>query len=301
MRHDIQTLRLFIAAYEERSIAKAAQRENIVASALSKRLSDLEASLKVTLFHRHRNGLEPTSAAHAVLRHARLIMRELMQMESELSDFGAGLKGQIRIHANSWAIVEYLPADLASFAEKYPLVGVDLQESISPDIVRAIGENAADIGVLASNVPTPGLHVIPYRTDRFVAIMPRDHALSGRKSVCLEDVVEYEVVGPKPGSAIDGLLMQAAASLDQPLRMRVRAAGFESVARLAEARLGIGFVPAQAARRHVMTSAVSAVPIEGDWAQRQLNLCFSSLSTLSSAAASLVDHLSGHDSHRGSR
>lgn len=160
MRHDIQTLRLFIAAYEERSIAKAAQRENIVPSALSKRLSDLEASLRVTLFHRHRNGLEPTAAANAVLHHARLVMHELLQMESELLDFGAGLKGQVRIHANVWAIVEYLPDDLASFAAEHPLVRIDLEENISSGIIRAIGENAADIGVLASSVPTPGLHVI---------------------------------------------------------------------------------------------------------------------------------------------
>jgi DNA-binding transcriptional LysR family regulator len=292
MRHDIQTLRLFIAAYEERSIAKAAHRENIVPSALSKRLSDLEASLRVTLFHRHRNGLEPTAAANAVLHHARLVMRELLQMESELLDFGAGLKGQVRIHANVWAIVEYLPDDLASFAAEHPLVRIDLEENISSGIIRAIGENAADIGVLASSVPTPGLHVIPYRSDRLVAIMPKDHPLAGRVSVRLEDLAAYDVVGPKRGSAMDGLLMQASSGLGLPLRMRVRATGFDAVARLAEARMGIGFAPAQAARRHSLTSAVTAVPIDGDWAQRQLNLCVSSLNTLSPAAALLVGHLS---------
>jgi DNA-binding transcriptional LysR family regulator len=292
MRHDIYTLRLFIAAYEERSIAKAAEREHIVASALSKRLSDLETSLKVTLFHRHRNGLEPTAAAHAVLHHARLVMRELTQMESELTDFGAGLKGQIRIHANVWAIVEYLPADLASFTSEHPMVRLDLEENVSSGIVRAISENAADIGILASTVPTPGLHVVPYRSDRLVAVMPRDHPLASRASVRLEDIVEYDLIGPRRGSAIDGLLMHAAHGLGRSLRTRVRASGFEAVARLAEARMGIGFAPAQAALRHAVTSDVATVPIDGDWAQRQLNLCVASLNTLSSAAALLIGHLS---------
>jgi hypothetical protein len=50
-----------------------------------------------------------------------------------------------------------------------------------------------------------------------------------------------------------------------------------------------------------MDRFIGGLPIEDDWAQRQLNLCFSSLSPLSSAVASLVDHLSGHDSHRSSR
>jgi hypothetical protein len=52
LHHDLLTLRLFVAVYEERSIAKAAEREHIAASAGSKRLSDLEATLKLELFRR---------------------------------------------------------------------------------------------------------------------------------------------------------------------------------------------------------------------------------------------------------
>ncbi len=291
MRHDLLTLRLFIAACEEKSIAKAAEREHIVPSALSKRLSDLEAELKVTLFRRSRNGLAPTSAAQTVLHHARLVMRDLTQMESELADYGAGLKGQVRIHANVWAIIQYLPADLASFAAEHPLVRIDLEENISSGIARAVAENAADIGVLASTVSLPGLHMLPYRSDRLVAVMSRDHALAGRGSVNLREMLDYDIVGPRRGSALDSLVMQAAYRLDRPLRMRVRASGFETACRLAEERLGIGFVPQQCALRHVVTAAVVAVPIEGDWAARQLNLCVSSLEALSSAARQLVDHL----------
>ncbi|MFC3678338.1 helix-turn-helix domain-containing protein [Ferrovibrio xuzhouensis] len=42
-------LQLFVALVEEQSFARAAARENIAASALSKRIADLESSLKVSL------------------------------------------------------------------------------------------------------------------------------------------------------------------------------------------------------------------------------------------------------------
>jgi DNA-binding transcriptional LysR family regulator len=291
MRHDLLTLRLFIAVYEELSIAKAAEREHIAASALSKRLSDLETMFQVELFRRNRAGLEPTSAAHTLVHHARLLMRDLTQMESELADHEEGIKGQVRIHSSVWAIIQYLPEDLAAFTADHPLVRIDLEENISSAIVQAVTENAADIGILVSSVPAPGLHAIPYRADDLVAVMPPDHPLAGRDRVCLADMAPYDLIGPKPGSALDGLVTRAASSLDRPLKVRIRASGFEIISRMAEAKLGIGLVPQGCARRYVASAAVVAVPLDEPWARRQLNLCVTSLESLSQAARLLVDHL----------
>ena len=63
VRFDLLTLKLFIAVVEEQSIARAAERENIVPSAVSKRISDLEADLKVSLIQRHNRGIATTRPA----------------------------------------------------------------------------------------------------------------------------------------------------------------------------------------------------------------------------------------------
>jgi DNA-binding transcriptional LysR family regulator len=64
----------------------AAEREHIAPSAVSKR-----KEVKVDLFRRHRTGLQPTPAGHALLHHARMLMRDLAQLESELGDYAQGL------------------------------------------------------------------------------------------------------------------------------------------------------------------------------------------------------------------
>ena len=293
MRIDLRTMKLFIAIYEEQSIAKAAEREHIAPSALSKRLSDLEEELRVVLFHRTRNGLEPTPVAYALLHHARLVMRDVAQMESELADYAKGLKGHIRIYSNIWAIIQYLPEDLASFLELHPLVRVDLEESISPAIIQAVAENAADIGILASNVVAPGLQTRPYRRDPLVAVMPPGHDLSARKSVRFAEMLGYDLVGGKRGSAIDSLVNRAAAELGQTIRRRINVSGFETVCRMAEANLGIGLVPAQSAERYLSAMRIVAVPLDEPWAMRQLNLCFAASQTLPPATRQLVEHLAG--------
>ena len=291
MRFDLLTLQLFIAVYEEQSIAKAAEREHIAPSALSKRLSDLEESLKVTLFQRHRAGLEPTPAAHSLLHHARLVMRDLTQLESEVADFAKGLRGQVRLHANLWSIVQYLPEDLAAFLALHPMVRIDLEESISPSIVQAVAENAADIGILGANVFAPGLELIPYRKDQLTVVVPRGHYLAAREAVKLVDIMDHELIGPRRGSALDALILRAEHEHNRSLKLRVRASGFETACRMVETNLGLTLVPEQAARRYTAIMAVDAIPLDEIWAARELKLCVISLSSLPPAARLLAEHL----------
>ena len=56
-RIDLTSLQLFVAVCELGSIGKAAEREFIAASAVSKRLSDLEATLGTALLYRHPRGV----------------------------------------------------------------------------------------------------------------------------------------------------------------------------------------------------------------------------------------------------
>src|SRR5262245_39456172 len=94
-RVDLVTLSLFIAVVEETSLAKAAEREHLAPSAISKRLQDLELNLNVKLFERKPTGMFPTAAGTALLHHARLIMRNVSELETELVDFAGGVRGTI--------------------------------------------------------------------------------------------------------------------------------------------------------------------------------------------------------------
>jgi DNA-binding transcriptional LysR family regulator len=291
MRADLLTLKLFVSVYEEMSIAKAAEREHIAPSALSKRLSDLEASIGTLLFHRLRNGLDATPAADALLRHARLIMREVKQMESELNDFTAGLKGYVRIWSNIWGIIQYLPNDLASFLAAHEKVHIDLREQISSVTFRAVEENAADIGIVVGDITVPGLTLVPYRSDSLVVVMRSDHSLAAQTKLKLRDLMPYELVGQRPDSALEKLLIRAAAEFGETLRPRISVTGFEAVCRMAEANLGIGLVPAQCAARYLPAMNIKAIPLDETWGTRTLNICFNSLESLPATARLLVRHL----------
>jgi|GEM_PF-4231744 len=67
-RIDLTTLRLFIAVCEEKNLTRAAMREGIAASAVSKRMNDFEAAFDVSLFERLAKGMALTPAGAANTR-----------------------------------------------------------------------------------------------------------------------------------------------------------------------------------------------------------------------------------------
>jgi DNA-binding transcriptional LysR family regulator len=290
MRFDLLSLKLFVAVCESKSISRAAAREHIAASAVSKRISDLEELVKAPLFHRTTKGLEPTASAQALLRHARVVMRDLQQMESELAEHATGLCGRVRIHAS--VILQHLPRDLANFLAIHGAIRIDLEEGTSQQVVRSVAENAADIGIFGGYLPATGLQILPYRSDKLVAIMPVGHALAERKKVRFAELAEFDLVGPQKGSFLDSLVMKAVGELNLTLKMRIRVNGFETVCSMVEANLGVGLVPERCAKRYVATGQVTAVPLDEEWATRNWKICVRDPASQPPPVRMLVEHLS---------
>lgn len=290
-RFDLLTLRLFIALVEEQSIARAAARENIAASAFSKRIADLEKDLKVSLVQRHNRGIVTTPAGNALLRHARKVVRDLTQLEGELQEYSEGLKGQIRIFANSTTILRFLPQQLVTFLSRHPLVQIEINEDISTNIVKSIAENRGEIGIFGSGVVTSGLHVYPYQDDLISVIVPRSHPLAVKKTVRFSDVIDYDMVGLQEGSSIDMLCTRAAAELGRSFNLRIRMTGVDPLCRMVDANLGIGLAPNSIAQHYARTLDIALLTLDEPWAWRALKLCVRDPSALSIAARLLLNHL----------
>ena len=151
---DLFSLSLFVAICETRSISRAAERMNIVASAASRRVGLLEHEAGLPLLIRRPHGVEPTSAGLIVLRYARDVMHLGQKVEAELEDHRSGASGTIRVYASSSVLVECLAADLAAFAKEQPAIKIDLEERPSIDTLEALYRKQADVGVVVHNVAT---------------------------------------------------------------------------------------------------------------------------------------------------
>ena len=171
---------------------------------------------------RGRQGVTPTQAGRTLLQHARAILAQTERLQEDLSPYARGLAGQVRVLSNTNALTEFLPETLSSFLTAYPDISVDLEERLSDEIVGLIAEGTGDIGIVAGTVDYGGLHTFPFRSDRFVLVVARNHPLAGRSRIGFAEVLDYDMVGLDRASAIQRFLADKASRIGRPLRLRVQ-------------------------------------------------------------------------------
>ncbi|MDP3885568.1 LysR family transcriptional regulator [Hydrogenophaga sp.] len=292
-RLDLTSLQLFVAVCERGSIGKAAEQEFMAPSAVSKRLSDLESAVGTTLLYRHARGASPTPAGQSLLHHARSVLFSLDKMQGELSEYADGIRGHVRMHANISAIVQFLPEDLGSFIRLHDQIKIDLEEHLSSDVVRAVQEGTADLGICHTGVsgPLPDLQTRPYRQDHLVLIVPRDHPLADREQLAFIDSLDWDHVGLHANSSIYQAMHQAATSAGRGIRLRIRVTGLDAMCRMIHNGLGVGLMPRRAFELMHGVGELTCVTLTDDWATRQIDLVARDFSTLPVTARLLVAHL----------
>lgn len=286
---DLVDIRLFINIAETNSLTRGAERSNMSLPSASTRIRNFEESLGAKLLYRTNQGVTLTPPGQAFLYHGRLVVQQLEQLRGDLQQYALGVKGHVRIFANTTAISEYLPAVLSGFLTTHPDVSVDLREGLSFDIVRAVSEGKTDIGIVAGNVRTEGLETLPYHKDQLVLATARAHPLADREEIAFVETLDYDYVGLHEASAIHTFLTDAANLLNKSLKIRIKVGNSEAVCRMIEANVGIGILPESAAQRHAKNTSIRIIRLSDEWALRNLHICVRSMHMLPAFARELIE------------
>lgn len=290
---DLTTLRLFAAVCDARSIARAAEQANIVGSAVSKRLAQLEDTVGTPLLLRRRRGVEPTPAGESLLEHARAMLASAEQIEREMGDYALGVRGQVRILATASVMAESLADDVAGFlqAPAHHDIRISMEERVSPEVIRGIKEGVASVGICWDAADLSGLQSRSYRHDHLAIVAHASHPLAAHETLSFEQTLGYEHVSLPAQSAVQVLLQRAAALQGKAIVHRVIVSNFEAALRVVRANLAISVVPREVADPYARTFGLRVMPLTDAWARRRFAICFRDEAGLSAAARLLVKHL----------
>jgi DNA-binding transcriptional LysR family regulator len=291
MRFDLTDLKLFLHVVEAGSITAGADRMHLAVAAASTRIRNMELELGTPLLNRDRQGVQPTPAGRTLLHHARLLLQQAERMRGELGEYADGLKGHIRLLSNTNALTEFLPEPMSNFLAAHPHVNIDLEERLSDEIVAAVADGKADIGIVAGTEDVTGLEVFPFRVDRFVLVTARNHPLANLTSIAFSDVLDSDFVGLDRSSSLQRFLSEKADRIGKRLKLRVQLRSFDAVCRLVECNVGIGVVPETTAERNSRTMTLHRLQLTDDWALRNLTICVRKLADLPTYAQELVRDL----------
>jgi len=294
MQFDLTDLRLFVLSAEECNLTRAARRQHLSLAAASARIKALEVQTGLPLFYREARGVRMTPPGEAFLHHARGVLRQTEQLRCDLLEYGGGLRGHVRVFANTTAVTDFLPEILPGFLSANPNVNVDLQEKPNPEIARGVLDGRADIGIVAGQVDTLSLQAIHFSTDRLVLVTARQHPLATRRRIAFADTLDEDAVGMHQGSTLQTFLAQVTDTLGKPLKLRVQLSSFDAMCRMIGAGVGVGIVPESAARRNQHSMNLALIELVDAWRVRERYVLVREREALPAYAQSLVDAICAH-------
>ncbi len=294
MHFDLTDLRLFVLTADEGSMTRAAQRHHLSLAASSTRIKSLETQCGQTLLYREARGVRLTPPGEAFLHHARGLLRQVDQLRSDLQEYSGGLRGHLRVFANTTAVTDFLPDILPGFLTDNPKINIDLQEKPNPEIARGVLDGRADIGIVAGKVDTLGLEAIHFSTDRLVLVTANSHRFAKGKKIAFAETLDEDQVGMQSGSTLQTFLAQVTDALGKPLKLRIQLSSFDAMCRMIGAGVGVGIVPESAARRNQAAMGIALVELTDAWSVRERYILVRKRQALPRYADSLIETLCAH-------
>ena len=292
MRYNLITLDLFLCASKNKSLVKAAKEKNIVVSAVSKRILDLEKSVGVNLFYRKKTGVELTPAGFEMQKHCTEIFNSINKMDESIKEYSLVSRGTVRVTANLSSISQFLPEDLATFSKKYPKIKIKLKEKTSSEVISSVKESLSDIGVFSEHVEnTERLKIIDYKNDTLVLVIPENHPLVSKSTVKIQDFIEFEMVGLEKGSSLQAMIDKQVQKQNLKIKKKLETVSFEGIRGMVEAGLGIAVLPIGAIKPYLKSSKLKTINIDEKWAKRSIKIAIKNDDSIGKAGALLLNHL----------
>ena len=288
---DIPALEIFVAAVEEKSLTKAAERENLVTSAASKRVAELERHLDRCLLHRHGRGVEPTPAGTLLYQRAKAILRSIQLAESAVNNYSAEGVAKIRLTANPSTLLQFLPGKIGRFLRGRSNISIDLIQAHSYDIPRMVAEGAVDIGIYHASHPAPGITSFPFATDRVGLVVPIGHPLASRQELPLEDALDYDLLGYFPLHSLDKFLTYVGQTITRPPTVKLQVSNFETRCNMIREGLGIGIVPEKIASNYLTGMGLVLLRLTDSWAERHFFIAAHDTTNSGQPSMELLQHL----------
>jgi DNA-binding transcriptional LysR family regulator len=254
----------------------------------------MEDSLGAPLLLCINRGVQLMPAGRALLQRVRGMLQQMERLTGDFSVYGRHHRVQVRLWCNTVAMHEYIPELLGDCLAAHPQVNLQLQERQGPEVVHALTEGTADIGIVREGTDVFELQTWRLQPDRLVMVTPRGHALARAAetgAVALAQADGHDVVGLQRGIALQDIWDSRVAQRGRRLNYRVRVTSFDAQCRLVARGAGIAVMPLSSARRHARLLDIAIVPLAEAFADFALRLCVRRLDELPSPMRALVDAL----------
>jgi DNA-binding transcriptional LysR family regulator len=285
---DLRRLRFFVEVVRQGGFSRAAKVVFATQPTVSKAVRQLEDELGVALLERVGRRGELTAAGKIVYRRALGLLAGGEELVAELDELRGLKRGTLQLGFPRVGSSALFAAMFASFRRRYPAIDVKLAVHDSKRLEESLRSGELDLAALVH--PTPeGFDSQEVRTDPLVVLLPRAHALAGRKAVRLESLAALPFILFEEGFALNEVILDACRSKAIAPQIAARSGQVDFIFELVAAGAGIAFLPRVLAgqRPHRL---VRCVPLDEPKCQWRIALAWRRGGSLSHAARAWLAH-----------
>ncbi len=256
------------------SIRMAAERMNITASAMNRKIQDLEYEIGAPIFERRPRGVKLTAAGEMFVRYARSQIADAERMNSQVEDLRGVRRGSVKIACSQALAQDFLPSQIGAFRQDNPRLVFDLRVMDHNAAINSLIEYDVDLAIVYRATMRPGVRILTSSPQRLVAIMRADHPLAAKPKIRLSDCVGHPLALPDPSLGSRQVMDEVIARRDFRFDITAESNSFEMLRGLVLSCNLISFQIEIGAPRHQFGGGVVGRPLdERDVAPSDLILC----------------------------
>jgi DNA-binding transcriptional LysR family regulator len=273
------------------SMRKAATRLNVSATAINRQILMIEEAIGAPVFHRLPRGLRLTAVGEVMVDHARRALKDFKRMEARIEDLKGLRGGEVTIATMNGLAGGILPRIVAAFSARHRRVKVNIRVMFLREIVKAVTEGEADIG-LAYNLPRdPRLERLDAFPAELGAVVAPNHPLAAREKLRLSDCASHPLIVASSEMVMHQTVMDAFLRADITVEPAFQSNSIDFMKCLAAAGEGVAFLGRFDVAEEVKAGALVYRAVGRALADNTLAIVHRAKSPLDTAGALLAEAL----------
>jgi DNA-binding transcriptional LysR family regulator len=243
------------------SIRQAADALHIAPSAISRQIGNLEHEFGAELFEREGRGMRLTPAGQILARHVRGLLEDLDHARSALDDLTGLRRGHVRVWSVEGMVRDFVTAALADFRARYPAVTLEVTVAGTDEILAALLDDEADVGVAFNPLPHRGIATVAQIADPLFAVARPDHPAAAESLLSLADLLRWPMAVADRAFGLRHLLDAAAKAAKVEIDPAFVTNSIEALRGFARSGMGTTILPRLSIERDIAAGLLAAVPL----------------------------------------
>ncbi len=175
------------------SIRKAAEQLHVAATALNRKILEMEDSIGTPLFERLPRGVRLTAAGEVLLAMVRRGIADLRSAQSQIEQLRGEVRGMVRVGCAESVATDLIPACIAHYQASHPGVQFHMVTGVTGSLSACLLRDDVDMILVHEMQPTDEIKVVTSLRQPLCAMMRPDHPLAAQPGLRLADCQKYPV------------------------------------------------------------------------------------------------------------